>query len=103
MITSSTSSGAMPARLTLSRTTIAPRSVAANPFNEPKNFPTGVLTALMITASLVSLINTPKNYLAVYDLLFTQEGVKQGNVKQTVSLRCYFTKRVNGDYGATAN
>src|SRR6476660_9770561 len=63
MITSSTSSGATPARLTLSRTTIAPSSVAVKPFNEPKSFPTGVLTALMITASLISDILLLQIYL----------------------------------------
>src|SRR6185436_17976148 len=63
MITSSTSSGATPARFTLSRTTMAPSSVAANDFNEPRNLPTGVLTALMITASLISDITLLQNYL----------------------------------------
>src|SRR6476660_9506836 len=63
MITSSTSSGATPALLTLSRTTIAPSSVAVKPFNEPKSFPTGVLTALMITASLISDILLLQSYL----------------------------------------
>ena len=46
MITSSTSSGFTPARLTASRTTIAPSCGAENPFNEPRNFPTGVRAAL---------------------------------------------------------
>ena len=54
MITSSTSSGLIPARLTLSRTAIAPSSGALNPFNDPKNLPTGVRAALMITASFNS-------------------------------------------------
>src|SRR6266498_1512338 len=88
MITSSTSSGATRARLTLSRTTIAPSSVAANPFNEPRNFPTGVLTALIITASRVSLINAPEELLKTLlidfvclRLLFTQRGVKEGQFR----------------------
>src|SRR5258705_812850 len=63
MHTSSTSSCATPARLTLSRTTIAHSSVAVKPFKEPKSFPTGVLTALMITASLISDILLLQNYL----------------------------------------
>ena len=53
MITSSTSSGFTPARFTASRTTIAPSSVALNPFSAPRNFPTGVRTALMITGCLI--------------------------------------------------
>src|SRR5689334_24455855 len=57
MITSSTSSGFTPARFTLSRTTIAPSSVAEKPFSDPKNFPTGVRAALMITASFNSGIS----------------------------------------------
>src|SRR5437016_14567418 len=53
MITSSTSSGFMPERFTASRTTIAPSSVALNPFSVPRNFPTGVRTAPMITGCLI--------------------------------------------------
>src|SRR5215213_5898360 len=56
IITSSTSSGRTPARLTLSRTTSEPRSVAEKPFNAPWNFPVGVRTALMMTASLLSVM-----------------------------------------------
>src|SRR5438270_568466 len=41
------------ARFGASRTTIAPRSVALKLFSAPRNFPTGVRTALMITASLI--------------------------------------------------
>src|SRR6185503_12568075 len=73
MITSSTSSGATPARLTLSRTTIAPSSVAVKPFKEPKSFPTGVLTALMITASLISDILLLQNYL-LFTITIYPEG-----------------------------
>src|SRR5215212_6975295 len=57
MITSSTSSGLIPARFTLSRTTIAPSSVAEKPFNDPRNLPTGVRAALIITTSFNSGIS----------------------------------------------
>src|SRR5437764_13446722 len=53
MITSSTSAGFTPARFTDSRTTIAPRSVALKLFSAPRNFPTGVRAALIITACLI--------------------------------------------------
>src|SRR6267142_3324931 len=66
MITSSTSSGLTPARLTLSRTTIAPRSVAEKLFNEPRNFPTGVREALIITASFNSDITVHHFPITIY-------------------------------------
>jgi hypothetical protein len=89
-MTSSTSSGFTPARLTVSRTTSAPKSVAVNPFNEPKNFPTGVLTALMITAAaLVSLMNNPEKYL-LFTIYYLAGGVSRKViwlvVAQTASL-----------------
>jgi hypothetical protein len=40
--------------LTASRTAIAPNSVAFKLYSAPRNFPTGVRTALKITASLNS-------------------------------------------------
>jgi hypothetical protein len=54
MMTSSTSSGRTPARLTLSPTTSAPSSGALKPLSAPWNLPVGVRTALMMTDSLVS-------------------------------------------------
>ncbi len=53
MMTSSTRAGSTPARRTASRTTIAPSSVARNPFRAPMNFPVGSRTADRITASRI--------------------------------------------------
>jgi hypothetical protein len=52
MITSFTESFAIPARLTASLMATAPSFVAPVEANEPLKFPSGVLTALTITASL---------------------------------------------------
>src|SRR5579871_1887018 len=51
MMHSSTMAGAMPARRTASRTTIAPSCGAANVFSAPRNLPVGVRTAATMTAS----------------------------------------------------
>src|SRR5437870_10196112 len=52
-ITSSTCSGARPARSTAAFTTIAPSCVALIVFKAPWNFPIGVRTALMMTGSFM--------------------------------------------------
>src|SRR5688572_5744142 len=56
MMHSSTEAGSMPARLTASRTTIAPSSGAVKSFNAPRNFPVGTRTALTINASLIETL-----------------------------------------------
>ena len=55
MMISSTRSGSTPARATVSFTTNAPNSVAANGVSAPWNFPIGVRTALRITACFTLL------------------------------------------------
>src|SRR5687768_743270 len=51
---SSTRAGSMPARVTASRTAIAPNCGACRAFNDPRNFPEGVRTALMMTGVCIS-------------------------------------------------
>ncbi len=53
-MTSSTCSGASPARATASRTTRAPRAGAAKPFRDPRNFPVGRRTAERMTDSRIA-------------------------------------------------
>src|SRR5688572_26518537 len=55
MMHSSTTAGSMPARATTSRTTIAPSCGACSGFSDPRNFPDGVRTALMMTGERMSL------------------------------------------------
>ncbi len=54
MSTSYTVDGSTPARSTAALTALAPRSVTSTELNAPINFPTGVLAAERITASLPS-------------------------------------------------
>ena len=55
IITSSTSSGRMPARSTAALIAAAPRSDAGTSLNAPPNLPTGVRAPLTITTSCISI------------------------------------------------
>ena len=55
MMHSSTASGSMPARVTASRTTRDPRSVAGRSLSAPRNLPVGSRTALAMTAARMML------------------------------------------------
>ena len=54
MITSSTNSGLIPALLTASLITNAPKSTAGTSFKDPPKVPIAVLTALTITTSFIN-------------------------------------------------